>query len=49
MRYNVDIIYCGNTLFSVEVEANSIEQAREFAYEQMEMYTYAEATLIVEE
>lgn len=41
-RYTVDIKYCGNTLFTVEVIADSKEQAMEFAYDQMELYTHAE-------
>ena len=48
MRYNVDIKYNGNTLFSVEVEANNEVEAMEFAYDQMEMDTYAEPTMIKE-
>ena len=43
MRYSVDIKLHGNTLFSVEVEANNEAEAMEFAYDQMELQTYAEA------
>ena len=45
MKYTVDIKYCGNTLFSVDVEANNEVEAMEFAYDQLELNTYAEAKL----
>ena len=48
MKYNVDIKYNGNTLFSVEVEARNEVEAMEFAYDQMELNTYAEAERIYE-
>ena len=38
----------GTILFSVEVEANNEVEAMEFAYDQMEMDTYAEPTMIKE-
>ena len=48
MKYTVDIKYCGNTLFSVDVEANNEVEAMEFAYDQLELNTYAEANRIHE-
>lgn len=46
MRYNVKIKLGENTIYEVEVEALDEESAMEFAYEQMEMDTYTELTMI---
>lgn len=46
MRYNVKIKLGENTIYEVDVEALDEESAMEFAYEQMEMDTYAESTMI---
>lgn len=45
MKYIVDIKYCKNIVFTIEVEANNEVEAMEFAYDQFELYTYAEARL----
>jgi len=48
MRYSVDIKLHGNVLYTVEVEAHNEVEAMEFAYDQMELNTYAEANRIYE-
>ena len=49
MRYNVQIKLNKEVLYEVEVEANNEMEAMCFAYDMMEMDTYAEPTLIVED
>jgi hypothetical protein len=48
MKYNVKIKLNKNTIYEVEVEAHNEVEAMEFAYDQMEMDTYAEPTRITE-
>jgi hypothetical protein len=48
MRYNVKIKLNKNTIYEVEVEAHNEAEAMCFAYDQMEMDTYAEPERIVE-
>jgi hypothetical protein len=48
MRYNVKIKLNKNTLYEVEVEARNEAEAMCFAYDQMELNTYAEAKRIYE-
>jgi hypothetical protein len=48
MKYNVKIKLNKNTIYEVEVEANNEVEAMEFAYDQMEMDTYAEPTMVKE-
>ena len=46
MRYNVKIKFNKKVLYEVEVEANNEVEAMEFAYDMMEMDTYAEPELM---
>ena len=48
MKYNVKIKLNKNTIYEVEVEARNEVEAMEFAYEQLEMQSYAEPTIISE-
>ena len=48
MRYNVKIKLNKNTIYEVEVEAHNEAEAMCFAYDQMEMDTYAEPTMVKE-
>ena len=48
MRYNVKIKLNKNTIFEIELEARNEVEAMEFAYEQLEMQSYAEPTIISE-
>ena len=48
MRYNVQIKLNKEVLYEVEVEANNEMEAMCFAYDQMELNTYAEAKRIYE-
>ena len=41
-KYNVKIKLDNKTIYEVEVMANNENQAMEFAYEQLEMNSYAE-------
>ena len=45
MKYNVKIKLNKNTIYEVEVDADNENQAMEFAYDQLEMDSYAEPTL----
>lgn len=49
MRYNVKIKLNKNTIYEVEVEADNESDAMCFAYDQMEIDTYAEPTMIMED
>ena len=42
MKYNVKIKFNQTTIYEVEVEADNETDAKEFAYDLMEMNTYAE-------
>lgn len=42
MKYNVKIKLNKNTIYEVEVEADNENQAMEFAYDQLELNSYAE-------
>jgi hypothetical protein len=48
MKYNVKIKLNKNTIYEVEVEAENERDAMCFAYDQMEMDTYAEPIRITE-
>ena len=48
MRYNVKIKLNKDTIYEVEVEAHNEMEAMCFAYDQMEMDTYAEPIMITE-
>ena len=48
MKYNVKIKLNKNTIYEVEVEARNEVEAMEFAYDQMELNTYAEPTMVKE-
>ena len=48
MKYNVKIKFNQTTIYEVEVEADNETDAKEFAYDLMEMNTYAEPVLIDE-
>lgn len=48
MKYNVKIKLNKKTIYEVEVEARNDVEAMEFAYDQMEMDTYAEPERMVE-
>lgn len=48
MKYNVKIKLNKNTIYEVEVEADNEKDAMCFAYDQMEMDTYAEPERIME-
>jgi len=42
MRYTVDIKLNKNVIYTVEVEAHNEVEAMEFAYDQLELNSYAE-------
>jgi hypothetical protein len=42
MKYTVDIKLDEDTIYTVEVEANNEVEAMEFAYDQLELNSYAE-------
>lgn len=42
-QYHVQIILGGKVIYETDVVADSEDQAREFAYDQLEMNSYAEA------
>ena len=46
MKYNVKIKFNQTTIYEVEVEADNETDAKKFAYDLMEMNTYAEPVLI---
>ena len=48
MKYNVKIKLNKNTIFETEVEACNENQAMEFAYDMLELNSYAEPELIKE-
>jgi hypothetical protein len=48
MKYSVDIKLGNKVLYTVEVEAHNEMEAMCFAYDQMEMDTYAEPTMVKE-
>ena len=48
MRYNVKIKLNKKVIFEIELDADNENQAMEFAYEQLEMQSYAEPTIISE-
>jgi len=49
MKFNVKIKLNKDTIYEVEVEANNEMEAMCFAYDRMELDTYAEPTMIVED
>lgn len=46
MRYNVKIKLNKKVIFEIELDARNEVEAMEFAYEQLEMQSYAEPTPI---
>ena len=46
MKYNVKIKFNQTTIYEVEVEADNETDAKKFAYDLMEMNTYADPVLI---